>query len=604
MGDYDGALQAAAHCGALQHFHLGTIIVPEYYFYHLLTLSALYPSAATFKKALYHRQVVKFHNRLKRLADFCPENFEDKYLLAAAELARIRGHNQQAISFYQQAIAAAHANGFTQNHAISCEAAAKYYLSRGLPDIASPLMAKAMESYRYWGAATKVDALSKNFPHILLPGRQPENFPAGQHLDFHAIVTALQTISTEIILADLLKSLMKIVLENAGASLVQFLSITQDRMWLEAEIHIDQTDAVIHEATSVDSHADLFHPVINYVKRTGTYLVIDDTASSGDFTRDPYATAHQPKSVLCLPVIRHAQLVALVYLENNITPAAFTPQRITVLQLLASQAAISLENSRLYENVIKNEKQLREVSEKQEADALRYQAQLRSLSSEVSLAEERERRRIASDLHDRIGHALANASMKLRVVKEAAPSADIAKHIDAIHSLIDQSISDTQTLTFELSPPILYDLGLEAALDWLTEQTQEQHDIKVDFIDDMTSKPIDESLRILLFQATRELLHNVVKHARATQVSVAISKEKPFVRIVIEDNGVGFAATKNETGVKKGGFGLFSIQERLKHQGGSLEIESGPDTGSRITLVCPMTIAKPTELKIIEDANR
>ncbi|MFZ2629998.1 MAG: AAA family ATPase [Desulfosalsimonadaceae bacterium] len=600
MGDYDGALQAAGHCGALQHFHLGTIIIPEYYFYHCMTLAAIYPSASIFRKSLYHRQIIRFRNRLKRLAGHCPENFEDKYLLTAAELARITGRDQQAVSFYQQAVAAAHATGFTQNHAIACESAAKYYLYRGFDDVAGPLMAKAMESYRYWGAATKVDQIAKNFSRILATDQHPQNFPAGQNLDFHAIVTALQAISTEIILEDLLKSLMKIVLENAGASLVQLLSISQDRMFLEAEIHIDHREAIIFKSQPADSRTDLFHPVLNYVKRTGTYLVIDDAGSHGDFTRDPYVTAHQPKSVLCLPVIRHSQMVALVYLENNITPAAFTPQRITVLRLLASQAAISLENSRLYEDVIKNEKQLREVSEKQEADALRYQAQLRSLSSEVSLAEERERRRIASDLHDRIGHALANASMKLRLVKDSVSSNDVSKHIDAIHLLIDQSIQDTQTLTFELSPPILYDLGLEAALDWLTEQTQHQHDIQVDFIDDMTPKPIDESLRILLFQATRELLHNVVKHARATKVSVGISRENTFVRIVIEDNGVGFEATKKETGVKKGGFGLFSIQERLKHQGGSLEITPGPHTGSRVTIVSPMRIVNPTEQGNIE----
>jgi len=152
-------------------------------------------------------------------------------------------------------------------------------------------------------------------------------------------------------------------------------------------------------------------------------------------------------------------------------------------------------------------------------------------------------------------------------------------------------------LTFELSPPILYDLGLEAALDWLAEQTQKQHDIAVEFIDDDTYKTIDESLRILLFQATRELLHNVVKHARASLVRVSIAKKENFVRIVICDNGVGFEATRKEKDVKKGGFGIFSIQERLKHQGGRLEINSDPDTGSSVTIISPMA-AKNTNQEI------
>jgi len=111
----------------------------------------------------------------------------------------------------------------------------------------------------------------------------------------------------------------------------------------------------------------------------------------------------------------------------------------------------------------------------------------------------------------------------------------------------------------------------------------------VDFIDDDTEKPIDESLRILLFQATRELLHNVVKHARATRVTVSISREEDFVRIVISDNGIGFDATRKEKDVKKGGFGIFSIQERLRHQGGRLEIKSDGQTGASVTLISPMT---------------
>ncbi len=589
MEDYKEALKEAKNCAAFRHYHIGTIIIPEYYIYHCLVLAALYPSASILKQSLYRRQIIIFRNRLKRLSYQCPENFEDKYLLIEAEHARITGQDRQAITFYHRAIAAANANGFTQIHAIANEAAAKFYISRGFDDIAKIFMDKARQSYHYWGAKTKVDLLEKNFASLLTVSPQAQPFPGDQHLDYNAIVNALQAISTEIVLEDLLKSLMKIVLENAGARKVQFLTIKGDQMYLEAQNNIDYEETMVYKSLPANSRLELFNPVLNYVKSTQTYMVLDDAGSEGDFTRHPYTLKFQPKSVLCLPVIRHSQMVALLYLENNITPAVFTPERIKVLSLLASQAAISLENSRLYESVIQNEKELREIAEKREEESLRYQAQLRSLSSELSLTEERERRRIASDLHDRIGHALANASMRLRQLKGAVLTSLASKHIDEIHSLIDQSIADTQTLTFELSPPILYDLGLEAALDWLTEQTQKQHDIKVEFIDDDTHKTIDESLRILLFQATRELLHNVVKHARATQISVSIVKEDDFVRIVIFDNGVGFEATKKEKDVKKGGFGIFSIQERLKHQGGRMEIKSDPNLGSSVTLISPMT---------------
>lgn len=597
MEDYDGAFLAARRCGALARYHLGTIIIPEYLFYHGLTLAKRCPGAPFFRKSVYFRRLLGIRNQFKKLSAQCPENFEDKYLLLEAAVADIRGWDQQATALYQQAAAAARAGGFLQNHAIACESAACFYLSRGQSDAAAPQLANTLEGYRAWGAGAKVKLLQKRFADLLAENPLPEPFPPGQHLDFQAIVTALQTLSTEILIDELLKRLMKLVLENAGARKVQFLSITDNQLFLEAESQLELGQAVVHPSIPANGLEGLFHPALNYVMRTGAYMALDDAVGEGDFTKDPYVLKYRPKSVLCLPVIRHDRRIALLYLENNITSGVFTPRRIKVLQLLASQAAISLENARLYQNVIQNEKQLREVSAKREEESLKYQSQLRSLSSEVSLAEERERRRIASDLHDRIGHALANASMKLRLVKNAGSMAAAAKHIDAIHVLIDQSIQDTQTLTFELSPPILYDLGLEAALDWLAEQTQRQHDIEVRFVDDGVYKPIEESRRVLLFQATRELLHNVVKHARATRVEVSISavtrEDAPFVRIAIKDNGVGFAATKKETGVKKGGFGIFSIQERLKHQGGSLDIASSPETGSVVTIISPMTVLQP-----------
>lgn len=587
MGDYAGALKEARRCGALRQYHMGTVILPEYYFFHCLTLSALYPRQNRLKQNLYRGRMLFFRNRLRHFAAQCPQNFEDKYFLVEAELAKIQGRVREAMGFYQKAVDRAKALGFSQNLAIASEAAAGFYRSLGLEAFARPLLEAALREYRRWGAETKALVLEKNFPALLTPRAAPS--PQGFDLDHTAMVNALQAISTEIVVEDLLKQLMKIVMENAGARKALFLTVKGDRMVLEAENSLDAQGPVVHPSLPADSRLALFYPVLHYVKRTRTYVVMDDAAARGEFTRDPYVVKFQPKSVLCLPVIRHAALTALLYLENDITAGVFTPERIKILGLLASQAAISLENARLYENVIQNEKELREISEKREEESLRYQAQLRSLSSALSLAEERERRRIASDLHDRIGHALANASMKLRQVKAAVSGEPALKQVDEIHGLIDQSITDTQTLTFELSPPILYDLGLEAALDWLAEQTQKQHGLRVDFSDDGTDKPIEESLRVLLFQATRELLHNVVKHARATRVRISIRREKDGIRLNIADNGVGFDATRTQKDVKKGGFGIFSIQERLRHQGGRLEIKSDPETGASVTILSPLT---------------
>lgn len=217
-----------------------------------------------------------------------------------------------------------------------------------------------------------------------------------------------------------------------------------------------------------------------------------------------------------------------------------------------------------------------------------YQEQLRSLASELSLIEERERRRIATGLHDHIGQSLAIAKLKLASLRELISSIDFVGSLDEIHELIDQAIQYTRSLTFELSPPILYELGFEAALEWLAEQIQEQHRILVNFEDDKKPKPLVNDVRVLLFQAVRELLINVVKHAQARKAKISVRRENNNIKIIVEDDGVGFFPPEDKLLGKTRRFGLFSIRERLKYLGGLMEIESKPGQGTRVTLVAPL----------------
>jgi signal transduction histidine kinase len=221
-----------------------------------------------------------------------------------------------------------------------------------------------------------------------------------------------------------------------------------------------------------------------------------------------------------------------------------------------------------------------------------FQERLRSLTSQLSLAEERERRRIAVYLHDNIGQKLAISSIKLGQLKDAALAANseiLVAGLNEIRLLFKQIIQDTKSLTFKISSPILYELGLEAAVEWLTEELQDQHGIPTYFEDDHQSKPLDEDLRVLLFQAVSELLINVVKHARARHVQVSIWRDEEQLHIGIYDDGVGFNVTDTSSrwGRKDGGFGLFSIRERLKAYGGILDVKSTP-YGTTITLSAPL----------------
>ena len=173
-----------------------------------------------------------------------------------------------------------------------------------------------------------------------------------------------------------------------------------------------------------------------------------------------------------------------------------------------------------------------------------YQEQLRSVASELSLTEERERRRLATDLHDHVGQILALAQIKLGAIRQSASSTQLVEPMDEVRRLIEQTIQYTRSLSFELSPPILYDLGFEAAVEWLAELTHEQQGITVKVQADRSAKPMNDEIRIILFQTVRELLANVVNHANAKHIQIFIAREDTALQVKIEDDGLGLGVCR------------------------------------------------------------
>jgi PAS domain S-box-containing protein len=216
-----------------------------------------------------------------------------------------------------------------------------------------------------------------------------------------------------------------------------------------------------------------------------------------------------------------------------------------------------------------------------------YQEQLRSVASELSLTEEQERRRLATDLHDHVGQILALAQIKLGAIRESVSSTQLVEPMNEVRRLIEQTIQYTRSLSFELSPPILYDLGFDAALEWLAELVQEQHGITVKVQTDRSSKSMSGEIRVILFQAMRELLVNAAKHANAKNIRVFIAREDAALQVKIEDDGLGMGISADAANGPFG-FGFFSIRERLKYLGGHLEVVSEPGWGTRVTLQVPL----------------
>jgi PAS domain S-box-containing protein len=228
-----------------------------------------------------------------------------------------------------------------------------------------------------------------------------------------------------------------------------------------------------------------------------------------------------------------------------------------------------------------------DITERKQAEEKihKFQRRLRSLASQISLTEEQERRRLAICLHDQISQTLAVIRLKLATLQQSS-SDGYAKQIASIQELLDQAIQRTRSLTFDLSPPILYELGLEAALEWLAEQFQKQHDIIFKLEDDGKPKPLADTCRGILFMAARELLINIIKHAKAQNVSISIQRAGKKVRVTVQDDGIGFNTSQIER--QTNGFGLFSIRERLRHVGGNFNLTSRCGHGTCVTLVAPL----------------
>ncbi|MBN1796535.1 MAG: sensor histidine kinase [Sedimentisphaerales bacterium] len=242
-----------------------------------------------------------------------------------------------------------------------------------------------------------------------------------------------------------------------------------------------------------------------------------------------------------------------------------------------------------------NRKMMQEIKSREEAQAklLVYRDQLRSLASELSLAEERTRRRIANNVHDNIGQNLAMAKIKLQLLAETTGSSEQKKQVQEIANLVADTIESIRSLTVEISPPVLYELGFEPAVEWLLRQVRKKYGLKTDFSSDFGGKPIDENISVFLFQAVRELLNNVTMHAQANIIKISACRLKNQIQVTVSDDGKGFKRRKiGAIQESLSNFGLFSIRERLNYIGGKLEINSACGKGTEVIITAPLSVNK------------
>jgi predicted ATPase/signal transduction histidine kinase len=393
--NYKQAVSSAIQADKNVESSAAYLVSVQHNFYYSLALLASCHSAENKTPTKVLEQVTANQKTMKMWAEHCPENFQHKYDLVEAEKARVLSQSWEATELYDRAIKGAKEQGFIHEEAIAYERAAEFYFSIGREEIGYFYMKNAHHCYTRWGATAKVQALESEYPQILVgathrtesKGTTKSVTTTGgstQSLDLSTVIKASQTLTSEIVLGKLLSKLMKIAIENAGAQ-KGFLILDNNGKWvIEAKGVVGKDEVNVMHSIPVDTVDTstgvplISTAILNFVTHTQENVVLNDATHEGQYTRDPYIIATQPKSILCTPLLNQGKLSGILYLENNLTTGAFTSDRVETLRILCAQAAISIENSRFY-------KQLEEYNQTLEVKVEERTQQLQEKNQELSI---------------------------------------------------------------------------------------------------------------------------------------------------------------------------------------------------------------------------
>jgi predicted ATPase/two-component sensor histidine kinase len=356
-GEYAAALAAAKKAEATLFTSTFFLEVAEYHFFRALANAAEYHDTPCENQSERLRSITTDCEQLETWAKQCPDNFADRAALVRAEIARIEDRELEAMRLYEDAIRAARTNGFVQTEALAHEVAGRFYSRRGFDAIAAAYMQSAKSCYRMWGADGKVRQLEQQGLTAIPDGASASvamtsGKVAGtpfEHLDLATVVKSSQAVSAQGGVERLLRTLMVILLEHAGAQRGLLLLRRDDNLRIEAEAKVTQDTVKVRVKKSRPTSNELPETLVQFVARTGETVRLDDARAVNQFSTDTYFLKNECRSILCLPLLKRAELIGILYLENNLTSNVFTAERIALLELLGGQAALSLESASLEE---------------------------------------------------------------------------------------------------------------------------------------------------------------------------------------------------------------------------------------------------------------
>ena len=426
-----------------------------------------------------------------------------------------------------------------------------------------------MANIKMHNTEKKLLETNKNLEKEIIERRKVERdlIVSQNRLEYVKQIGALASSSLK--LGEVLESILKGTLEASGASAgMIFLKNEKDgTLSLGTYIGLSNNFVKEYQKNPVQPGEGL----TGHISETGEPIFIPKNATNDRRNVQAIIKNENLNSFIGVPIFAASEILGVMNILTYL-PDTLTEQEITLASAIGAHVGYAIRNAQHFEESMRSEIKL-----------LNYQKELQSLTSQISLIEEHEKRRIATELHDCIGQPLALSKIKLAQLNKISPSDESKDIITELLQLIELTIKETRTLTFELSPPILYELGLSQAIKWLIDQFRVKHGLEIILEDNERITEFDHNIRFLIFQAMRELLVNIVKHSQAKTAKICLTSDNEKLKVIVEDNGIGFPDSSGN----KSGYGLFNIREKMNHIKGQFNIDSNPGKGTRVALVVP-----------------
>jgi predicted ATPase/signal transduction histidine kinase len=605
---------ALAHLQEVQKYkqETGTMVVSQYNFYYSLALLAQYPNVPSQERSEFLDRVELNQKELQNWTYQSPANFQHDYELIEAEIARVSGNFDRAVEFYDRAIQTAKKAGYQQKEAIANELAGEFYLSHRQDKIARNYLKDAYCCYQNWGAIAKVRHLEEKYSHFLSDLEDRENIVKKSPfitdsakslntsaLDLAAVIRASQVISEEIILDRLLEKLLKILLENSGAQKGFLLLAKNDHLEIvvaasSREKRVTKVRAIPAEKTKL-----LPHSTIDYVSRTNQCVVLPNPSYQSLFVSDPYYQTNQPKSVLCAPLVKQNKLIGIVYLENNLTYDAFTSDRIEIATLLCTQAAISLENAKLYQDL--QQSRAIERAARQMGKALEKEKELNELKSRfISTTSHEFRTPLATIMGST--ELLQRYGQKWDEEKKHTHYGRISTAVRRMGNLLEDVLllgkTDAGKMEFKPLPLNLIQFCQILVQEIILGSDNNKYEIVFCSDSESFEATLDEKL---LGHILSNLLTNAVKYSpNGGKIHFYLTGNQKEVIFKIQDRGIGipvedrehlfefFHRSQNVGQIPGTGLGLAIVKKLVDLHGGTIAFDSEINLGSTFTVTIPI----------------